>query len=165
MRAVARARAPSARRARAAELQGHRAGFVSRVMAGAIDLAALLAILLGALVLVSAVRFAVLGPPFVVVSAPPAVEGPAFFAVGVVYLSYFWGTTGRTPGKQVLGLRVVDAAERRLRAWQAVVRAVLCLLFPAGLVWALVSRRRASVQDLVVRSVVEYDWAYRPVRR
>ena len=44
---------------------------------------------------------------------------------------------------------------------RAVARAVLCLLFPIGLLWVVVSRRNASVQDLLVRSAVAYDWAYR----
>jgi hypothetical protein len=33
---------------------------------------------------------------------------------------------------------------------------------PAGLLWILASRRNASVEDLVVGTVVVYDWAYRP---
>jgi uncharacterized RDD family membrane protein YckC len=41
-------------------------------------------------------------------------------------------------------------------------RAVLYVLFPAGLLWVLVSRRNASLQDLLVGTVVVYDWAYRP---
>jgi uncharacterized RDD family membrane protein YckC len=36
------------------------------------------------------------------------------------------------------------------------------VLFPAGLLWVLASRRNASIQDLVVGTVVVYDWAYRP---
>jgi hypothetical protein len=30
------------------------------------------------------------------------------------------------------------------------------------LLWVLASRRNASLQDLVVRTVVVYDWAYHP---
>jgi uncharacterized RDD family membrane protein YckC len=41
-------------------------------------------------------------------------------------------------------------------------RAVLYVLFPAGLLWVLASRRNASVQDLVVGTAVVYDWAYHP---
>jgi hypothetical protein len=33
---------------------------------------------------------------------------------------------------------------------------------PAGLLWILASRRNASVEDLVVGTVVVYDRAYRP---
>jgi uncharacterized RDD family membrane protein YckC len=34
-------------------------------------------------------------------------------------------------------------------------------VFPAGLVWSLFSRKNASLQDLLLRTVVVYDWAYR----
>jgi hypothetical protein len=33
---------------------------------------------------------------------------------------------------------------------------------PAGLLWILATRRNAWVEDLVVGTVVVYDWAYRP---
>jgi uncharacterized RDD family membrane protein YckC len=39
---------------------------------------------------------------------------------------------------------------------------VLYVLFPAGLLWVLASRRNASLQDLIVGTVVVYDWAYHP---
>jgi uncharacterized RDD family membrane protein YckC len=63
-------------------------------------------------------------------------------------------------GKQIAGLRVVDRAGRRLSLWRSFCRALLYVLFPAGLLWVLASRRNASVQDLVVRTAVVYDWAY-----
>jgi hypothetical protein len=34
--------------------------------------------------------------------------------------------------------------------------------FPIGLLWVLVSRKNASVQDLIVRSAVVYYWSYLP---
>jgi hypothetical protein len=40
------------------------------------------------------------------------------------------------------------------------VRAVLCVAFPPLLFWAIVNRR--SVQDLVLRTAVIYDWAEQP---
>jgi uncharacterized RDD family membrane protein YckC len=65
-------------------------------------------------------------------------------------------------GKQVAGLRVVDRAGRRLSLGRSFCRAVLYVLFPAGLLWVLASRRNASVQDLIVGTAVLYDWAYHP---
>jgi uncharacterized RDD family membrane protein YckC len=145
----------------AGELLGSRAGFVSRLTADAVDLGVLLVAWLTGLLLASAARFVLLGPPFVMVSVPPGIEGVITFSTCVLYLSYFWATTGRTPGKQLLGLRVVDPMERRLGTWRAVARAILYCLFPLGLLWVLVSRRNASIQDLLVRSAVAYDWTYR----
>jgi uncharacterized RDD family membrane protein YckC len=57
---------------------------------------------------------------------------------------------------------VVDRFGRRLSLRRALARAVLYVLFPAGLLWVLASRRNASVQDLVLGTAVVYDWAYHP---
>ena len=70
--------------------------------------------------------------------------------------------TGRTYGAQVLGLRVVDRRGRRLVAAWAFLRAVLCVYVPLGLVWSAFSRENRSLQDLVLRTSVIYDWDVRP---
>jgi hypothetical protein len=55
------------------------------------------------------------------------------------------------------------APERKGVAVQHSERALLPLPSePAGLLWILASRRNASVEDLVVGTVVVYDRAYRP---
>ena len=66
---------------------------------------------------------------------------------------------------QVFGLRLVNRSARPLRPAPAVLRAVLCLVFPAGLLWVAVSRRNASLQDLVLHSTVIYDSTYGPPNR
>lgn len=142
-----------------AALQGRRAGFVSRALAAVIDLALLWLLGLAIVLLASVVRFVLLGPPFVVSSLPPVALTPASFAAGVLYLTYFWATMGRSPGQHVFGLRVVGRGGRPVGAIRAVLRAAFCLVFPIGLLWVVVSRRNASVQDLAVRSAVVYDWA------
>ena len=40
----------------------------------------------------------------------------------------------------------------------AAARAVAYVVFPVGLLWTAVSPTRRSVQDVLVRSVVVYDW-------
>ena len=156
------------RRSRGGEalaLQGSRAGFASRVLAAAMDLGLLWLAGLAFLLVAGAVRWVVLGPPFAVSNLPPDVVTPSSCAAAILYFSYFWGTTGRTPGQHVLGLRVVRRGGGRMRPLLALLRAVLYVAFPIGLLWVLVSRRNASVQDLVTRSAVVYDWAYRPVEQ
>jgi hypothetical protein len=37
------------------------------------------------------------------------------------------------------------------------VRALLCVLFPVGLLWVLLSGENRSVQDVVLRTSVVYD--------
>jgi uncharacterized RDD family membrane protein YckC len=76
----------------------------------------------------------------------------------LAYLTYGWGLDGRTVGKLTVGLRVLDEDGSDLSFRRAFVRAVLVVVFPLGLLWAVVSRRSASVQDLVVSTVVVHDW-------
>ena len=86
---------------------------------------------------------------------------PGSWSSPIGSLAAGWASTGRTVGKQVAGLRVLDQTGRRLSLRRALLRAVLYVIFPAGLLWILVSRRNASVQDLLVGTGVIYDWTYR----
>jgi uncharacterized RDD family membrane protein YckC len=142
-------------------LQGRRAGFVSRVVADALDVAVVWVLGLSVLLFAGVVRFLVTGPPFRMPVLPVWLDGVAGAAIAVGYLTVGWAFTGRTVGKQVGGLRVLDRSGRQLRVRRALVRAVLYVVFPAGLLWVLVSRRNASVQDHLVGTAVVYDWSYR----
>jgi len=144
-------------------LQGHRAGFVSRIVADAVDFGVVWAIGLSALLFAGVVRYLLTGPPFGIPVLPSWLSTVAFLSIAVVYLAAGWAATGRTLGKQVAGLRLLDHAGRLLPLGRALLRAAMYVAFPAGLLWILVSRRNASVQDLLVRSAVIYDWSYRPV--
>jgi len=88
-------------------MQGRRAGVVSRVMADAIDLAIVLATLVGVYVAVAATRF-LLHPRQFTWPEPSSLN---LITLGwlllVAYLAIGWANTGRTFGKTVLGLRVV----------------------------------------------------------
>jgi len=144
--------------------QGHRAGLVTRVAAGAIDLGIVI-IALGALYLgVTAFIFLFNPRNF---SAPAPSPG-LVYAVGcmllTLYLAVSWRANGRTYGNHVMGLRVVNREGRRLRPLAAVVRAVLYVMFPIGLLWVLVSGQNRSLQDLVLRTSVIYDWELRPLQ-
>jgi uncharacterized RDD family membrane protein YckC len=142
-------------------LQGHRAGFVSRLAADAVDLGVVWAIGLAALLFAGVVRFLLTGPPLRTPVLPSWLSAAAGAVIAVCYLASGWASTGRTVGKQVAGLRGLDRAGRRLPLRRALLRATLCVLFPAGLLWVLISRRNASVQDLIVGTAVIYDWSYR----
>jgi hypothetical protein len=52
---------------------------------------------------------------------------------------------------------VTDDRGGRLGWGRCATRAVLCTLFPIGLVWVLVSRENRSVQDVLLRTSVVYD--------
>jgi uncharacterized RDD family membrane protein YckC len=37
-------------------------------------------------------------------------------------------------------------------------RALLCVVFPVGLLWVVVSRRNRAVHDIALSTAVIYDW-------
>jgi uncharacterized RDD family membrane protein YckC len=150
------------RYAEAKALQGHRAGFASRLMADLVDLGVAWLLGLSVLLIAGVVGYLLTGPPLRLPALPNWLDAIAGAAIAVAYLALTWAATGRSVGKQLAGLRVVDRAGRRLVLWRSFIRAVLYVLFPAGLLWVLASRRNASVQDLVVGTAVVYDWAYHP---
>jgi uncharacterized RDD family membrane protein YckC len=150
------------RYAEARALQGHRAGFASRIVADAVDLGVIWLLGLSALLGGGVVKYLLTGPPFSLPVLPNWLDAGTGGAIAVVYLGLSWATTGRSVGKQVAGLRVVGRDGRRMTLWRSFARATLYVLFPAGLLWILASRRNASVQDLVLGTAVLYDWAYHP---
>ena len=75
----------------------------------------------------------------------------------VVYLTAGW-STGRTLGKQIMGLRVVRSDGSPLGVLRALLRALLCASFFPALLLALVNRRNRGLEDVAFRTVVTYDW-------
>jgi uncharacterized RDD family membrane protein YckC len=150
------------RYAEARALQGHRAGFASRVVADLVDFGVAWLLGLSALLAVGVVRYLLTGPPLRLPVLPNWLDASAGAAIAVGYLTFSWSATGRSVGKQIAGLRVVDRGGQRMSLRRSFIRAVLYVLFPAGLLWILASRRNASLQDLIVGTAVLYDWAYHP---
>ena len=67
-----------------------------------------------------------------------------FFLTATVYLAGCWAVSGRTVGAVIMGIRVVDRGEGRLKSVVAVLRALACVVFPIGLAWAAIDRQRRS---------------------
>ena len=82
----------------------------------------------------------------------------------ILYLAVSWMGNGRTYGNHIMGLRVVNREGRGLKPLRAFVRAILYVIFPIGLLWVMVSGQNRSLQDLVVRTSVIYDWDVRPIQ-
>lgn len=139
-------------------LQGHRAGIVSRFLADAIDLLVIVVAVVGVYLGVSVVRFLLHPRRFTWPEVSALNLGTLGWILLIAYLTIGWANTGRTWGKGVLGLRVVSSKDAGLPLWRAFVRATLCALFPIGLFWSAISTRNQSVQDLLVRTTVVYDW-------
>jgi uncharacterized RDD family membrane protein YckC len=138
--------------------QGKPAGLVSRLLAGGVDLVVVAAILVGAYVGWAAVLFLLRPAKFGFPQPSLLLILAAGFVATVSYLTLGWVMTGRSYGDHLLGLRVVDRSGNTLHLVVALIRAVLCALFPIGLFWAAVSVHSRSVQDILVRTSVRYDW-------
>jgi uncharacterized RDD family membrane protein YckC len=139
-------------------MQGQRAGIVSRFLADAIDLLVVVTAVVGVYFAVSGIRFLLRPRRFSWPEVSTLRLGTLGWILLIAYLTIGWANTGRTWGKGVLGLRVVSSRDAGLPLWRAFVRATLCALFPIGLFWSAVSGRNESIQDLLVRTSVVYDW-------
>ncbi|MBP1162177.1 RDD family protein [Rhodococcus sp. PvR099] len=134
------------------------AGIVTRAIAAVIDLGVVLAIIGMTYLGLALVRLLYSPQNFRFPEPAFLASATVTLTVSVVYLTGCWVTTGRTVGAVAMGLRVVTAKGRLLRLPRAAVRAVLCVLFAVGLLWAAVDPRRRSLQDIVLRTRVVYDW-------
>ncbi len=143
---------------KATENEPRPAGIVTRVAAMGVDIAMVF-------VLATVIYLGVAGFMFII--APTTFQWPnlpifltlsAQFALAVIYLTASWAMTGRTYGDTLLGLRVLDR-RGRIPGWTlSFLRAVACAFFPIGLFWVVLSPERRSLQDVVLRTVVVYDW-------
>ncbi len=86
------------------------------------------------------------------------------FYVG--YFIFFWMLVGQTPGKMLMGVRVVSVNARPLSFGQAIKRLLgyyLSMLpFFMGFFWILVSDSRQGWHDKIARTYVIYTWRAAP---
>jgi len=144
--------------ASARAFQGSSAGVVSRGVAAVVDFVVIAATLAGTYLSVSAALFLWDTRDF---SFPHVSFGVVLIVGGTVltwYLALSWAYVGRTYGDHVLGLRVVNHRGERMGLVLAFARALFCVFVPIGLFWAAVNRHSHSVQDVVLRTSVVYDW-------
>lgn len=157
----------ASRSRRVLALHGEPAGVVTRVVAGAIDyLVCSVLVVLGYLA-ITALRF---------VTNPVGFSWPrtswfalivSGMALLVVYLALAWSATGKSLGASIMATRVVNRHGRRLGLALSLIRAVLVVAFPIGLLWSAVNPGGRSVQDIALRTRVLYDHdipAPRPMR-
>jgi uncharacterized RDD family membrane protein YckC len=138
--------------------QGLRAGLVSRTLANVLDVVVVVAILGAAYAVITAARFLLdpIGFRFAVPSAPMLIV--LGYLVLTAYLALSWRLTGRSYGDRIMGLRVANGHGERLRPVASLARAVFCTIVPIGLLWVAVSRENRSLQDVLLRTSVTYDW-------
>jgi uncharacterized RDD family membrane protein YckC len=148
------------------QLQGRRAGFVSRGIAFAVDFAIVLVgyptLLWGWAVLVGLLRF----EPPVYPDPPPWLTVVVTVAWTASYFAGGWTLGGRTVGQGVLGLRVVGLRRPTVGLVRSVIRVwvMFATLFVVGPVWLALSRSRLAIHDRVAGTQVVYDRAGRRAR-
>jgi uncharacterized RDD family membrane protein YckC len=85
----------------------------------------------------------------------------AVVTAGIYYL-FFWTLAGQTPGKMLLGLRIVSLDGSHLTLWQALRRFIgyflSALPLYAGYWWVLIDNRRQGWHDKLAGTVVVYIW-------
>jgi uncharacterized RDD family membrane protein YckC len=142
----------------AAERQGTRAGVVSRTLAMVVDAVYAVALVGVGYIVWAAVRLMREPREFAWPQVSYVTLVTAALVVAAVTLTISWAGTGRSPGGRLMGLRVVGPDGSPPRLGRSLLRAVACVVFPIGLFWAALSKRNASVQDLVFGTSVVYDW-------
>lgn len=146
-------------------LQGHYAGFVSRLLAYAIDLA----IVVVTIVFVSWVITTTADLLPFIPQLPSAVRLIIVGATIILFVSsyyvFFWSLAGQTPGKMLLGVRVVRVDGRPLTFRRSVLRflgyIVSFLVLYLGFLWILVDNRRQGWHDKIADTCVVYAWEAR----
>jgi uncharacterized RDD family membrane protein YckC len=141
--------------------QGTRAGLVTRLLASAVDALSVSVALLLAHVGFNALLFLASPRDYQFARASVAMSVTTALLALVVYMAAAWSVTGRTYGDHVMGLRVVGRRGHRVWPPTALLRAAFCVAFPVGLLWCGVSSSRRSLQDVVLRTTVIYDWRRR----
>jgi uncharacterized RDD family membrane protein YckC len=133
------------------------AGVVTRSFAGLVDVAVVVLVATALDLAVAGARFAWSPIDFRWPEPAPVVTCSLVLVVAVGYLAAGWAMAGRTYGARLLGVRVLSTRFELLSWSRSTLRAVVCVIWPVGLLWCGISRGRRSVADLVIRSIVVYD--------
>lgn len=86
------------------------------------------------------------------------------FALGfpLLYILFFWVLAGQTPGKRLMGIRVVRLNGRRMNLMVGIRRLfgyVACYLsLGLGFLWVLIDDRRQGWHDKFAGTCVVYSW-------
>jgi uncharacterized RDD family membrane protein YckC len=139
----------------------NRAGIVSRVAANGIDWIIVQIIYFSILGAIALTEFLITGNDLKFPTPHFGATVAAEWAILVLYLGSSWASSGRSIGKSVFGLRVVNANGRELPPGRAFARALLCVTFYFLLLWVVIGRKNQGAYDIVLRTACIYDWVPR----
>jgi uncharacterized RDD family membrane protein YckC len=93
---------------------------------------------------------------------------PLLFLIVLVYFVFFWTLVGYTPGKALLGLRIMRPDGRPLSAGRALLRYlgywVSAIPLFLGFIWILFDRQHEGWHDKIANTHVVYILSERPKR-
>jgi uncharacterized RDD family membrane protein YckC len=142
-------------------LQGHYAGIMTRGAAFLLDVLAVLTVFALAGHVIEFFISSLRGSGFSF-SDHRTLSAMMLAAWAFFYGSYSLSVRGRTPGKAVIGLRVVRSDGHDLSAGRAVLRTALLalslLLLAVSVLLTLLRRDRRSLHDLLADTAVVYAW-------
>jgi len=157
-------------------LRGRAAGFVSRLTAFLIDVILVSISIRATGWILEDIRM-VTGTYFYLPVLTPTGDLTTSIQVTVIggllisaaYFLFFWTLAGVTPGKGLMGLRIVTRGGRRLSLWRSAVRLfgylVSLLLYGLGYWWIAVDNWREGWHDKMARTAVIYSWDAHPSDR
>jgi uncharacterized RDD family membrane protein YckC len=148
-------------------LYGRYAGFASRLLAYVVDRLIILGLLL---VLSPVVTFLLDALPTPQLTREMIIGLLALLptVTGAIYTMGFWLLAGQTPGKRVMGVRIIRTDGRRLNLGNVFRRWVgywISTWFLLGFLWILVDRRRMGWHDHIAGTLVVYAWPETDVTR
>ena len=156
---------------------GYYGGFVSRAVAFIIDLF----IIAGTIATVgflyqNFIRFIGIGPGLIpkllpwiqvavnLITSPEFANLVAFFYL-LGYFIFFWWLAGQTPGKAIMGVKIVTINGKKLSLLRSTIRLfgylVDILTLAIGFLWILIDDRRMGFHDKIARTYVVYTWSAR----
>jgi uncharacterized RDD family membrane protein YckC len=146
------------------DVSGNYAGAVTRLLAHWVDLSVAGLIFVAGSAALDYVLRAIVG-----VDTVTEDTGVWYAAAATVWLFVYWwlsvAMAGKTPGKALLGLRVVTSDGDILSSSRAALRAIAFplnyVLFGIGFLGIVVGRERRALHDFVAGSAVVYDWGPR----
>jgi uncharacterized RDD family membrane protein YckC len=148
-------------------LQGHYAGFASRFLAFAVDVAVLTA---GFVLILAAVNFvaSIVTGKSTNFSRSDTWVVVAYVVWAFIYFAHWWGLNGKTPGGGLFGVQVLTDDGGDVSGRRAIGRAlafplsflILCL----GFLGILLGDRRRALHDVIAGTVVVYSWDARAAR-
>lgn len=158
-------------------LRGRAAGLVSRLVAFMIDVVFISILIRGTGWLLEDIRMAT-GAYFTLPGLTPADAGTTIpiqvtvvggLVMSAAYFLFFWALTGVTPGKGLMGLRIVTRDGRPVSLIRSAIRlfgSLVSLLFYAlGYWWIAIDNWREAWHDKMAKTAVLYTWDAHPSDR